>query len=391
MEEKKLKVIYAHPSQLSYRWLNNYCLDELKDVFDIEYWDCSSIVYPNFKAPVIPERSYNIIIKNEAEFDERLSKLPKDALKIVDFSATEENMNICRKIARHSNIWIFINCFAAGEVMSLPQKSFIQKLISKDVVKRIERKIKYFVVDKGKNKKKGEEFEASLKYYLITSIKSDKYSLRINHPDYERYRNSIKEPSLFKGERYVVYIDNNFPMHPEIKKREPYLNVDKISPIFYSSLNKFFDRIEEKYKCKVKIAGHPVAVNCDNRFGGREILYDKTVELVKDALAVCIHTSNAFSYVVLFNKPVALLYNSVYTQAKIEYGRLQGEAQRLRLPLVNTDDPLPEQGSVFSRLDKDIADNYKATYLIADPTQTNAQLYTKIFHEIYNDWQNPKH
>ena len=390
MMEKKLKIIYATPSPLTERWLGNYCLDELKDIFDLEFWDCSQMTDPSFKTQKILSRPYVTIIRNLNELENKLIKTPKDAVRIIDIQKNEHNLPIHELFAKYSDLCIFIHCFGAVQVMEIinpdKDKNIIQKVFSKKVIKRVRNKIKFIQTMPVRK-----EYEHIYKNYWITSVLSDEFPYRINHPDYERYRESLKEPSLFKGERYVVYIDNNFPVHTDIRIREPYLNVEEMAPKFYASLNNFFTRIEERYNCKVKIAGHPIAQYSVNPYGGREILYDKTVELVKDALAVCIHTSNAFSYVVLFNKPVALLYNAVYTQAKIEYGRLQGEAQRLRLPLVNTDDPLPKQGSVFSRLDKNIADNYKNTYLIADPNQTNAQLYTKIFREIYNDWQKPKH
>ena len=395
MEEKKLKVIYATHSPLTERWLENFCLDELVGKLDFEFWDCSQIADPSFKTQKILERPYVTVIKSVSQLEDKLSTLQKDAIRIIDIFRNKENLHIHRLFGKHSDLHIYIHCFGAGEVMEVMEpekKSLFQKIMSKDVIERVKNKIKWIAEKKEREEREAirDEYDKIYTKYWITSVCSEEYPYRINHPDFERYRRSLKEPSLFKGERYVVYIDNNFPVHTDIRIREPYLNVDEMAPKFYASLNSFFDRIERKYNCKVKIAGHPIAQYKENPYGGREILYDKTVELVKDALAVCIHTSNAFSYVVLFDKPVALLYNSVYTQAKTEYGRLQGESQRLHLPLVNTDDPLPAEGSVFTKLDKDIAENYKSTYLIASPTETNAELYIKIFHQIYDDWQKNK-
>ena len=386
MEEKKLKVIYVYDTHLSKRWLQNFCLDEMNDIFDIEYWDCASIVEIEYKTKIIIPRPYVVTINSLKDLETNLKRLPKDTLMVNGIHASLEDLKIHKILSRHIKNSIRVYCFSADKVTEFVYKNTIgskmRKVASIHVFERICHKIRW--------KWASHLYKNMYKDYSIASLRSEEYNYHINHPDYERYRCALKQKTEFEGQRYVVYIDNQFPNHNDIIGRERNFDPVKMAPKFYASLNRFFDRVEERYNCKVKIAGHPIAQYKENPYGGREILYDKTVELVKEALAVCIHTSNAFSYVVLFDKPVALLYNSVYTQAKIEYGRLQGESQKLHLPLVNTDDPLPAEGSVFTKLDKDIAENYKSTYLIAFPAETNAELYIKIFHQIYDDWQKSK-
>lgn len=77
---KKIKVVYIHPSQLSERWLQYYKLDELQNIFDIEYWDCSAFANPSFKAQEMLIRPYLYVLRNENELRENLTRIPKDSL-----------------------------------------------------------------------------------------------------------------------------------------------------------------------------------------------------------------------------------------------------------------------------------------------------------------------
>ena len=377
---EKIKLIYAMASPLTERWLSNFCLDELSGKFDLEYWDCSAFTRPSFGTHKVLSRPWVVVFKNISELAARLATLPPDALRVFDIKRNFSNIAIHREFLKHSDLLIEIDCFGTRATIDSARKRppLIRRIFSKEqVAKLCERPTRTLA----------HAFYAGkyIKYRLDSRSDhvSRKRFSRINHPDYERYRKCLTETTPFAGMRYAVYIDNNFPRHTEIKLREPYLDTEAMAPKFYASLNRFFDRIEKKYDCEVKIAGHPIANYGSNPFGGREIVYDKTVELVKDSLGVLIHTSNAFSYVVLFDKPVALIYNAVYKTARIEYGRLQGEAELLKLPLTNTDDDVPADGEVFSKLDAGIAADYKAKYLIASPNETNAELYAKYFREIY--------
>ena len=92
------------------------------------------------------------------------------------------------------------------------------------------------------------------------------------------------------------------------------LTPTRLAPLFYGSLNSFFSKVEQHFGCKVVIAAHPSSVYTNNPFDGRDIIYNKTCELIKDCTAVCMHTSNALSYAILFNKPLALLTNKAFNK-----------------------------------------------------------------------------
>lgn len=378
---QRIKVVYVCHFQLTTRWLQNFCLDELAGTFDIEYWDCSSITKPSFKSRDVLSRPYVTVIDSLAELAQRLRTLPANALRVIDIERNKHNLPIHKTLAAQSDLCINVNCFGAGLVMRA-------KVTVGSVARKImQRRVAGYVYDKINRRMTAAKYKGLYKEYSITSLRSSPSPYRINHPDYDRYLRSLSHTKPYRAGRYVVYIDNYFPYHQEILKREPRLNPAQSGPKFYSSLNNFFDRIEKQMDCRVIIACHPLSSGHDDRFGQRERVYDKTAELVKDSIGVCVHTSNAFSYIVLYDKPVALLWNAVYARAKSEFARLRAEAGRLGLPLVNTDCELPAAPTgVFTRIRSDIADRYKKEYLIASAGKSNASLYERCFRQIYDEW-----
>ena len=361
---EKIKIIFVHPSQLSERWLNYYHLDELQNVFDIEYWDCSAIANPNFKAKEIQQRPYMLTINGIDDFKENIDRIPKDTLVVNDLHANAANYHLYMNIAKRFSHRIYFDFFANT------QGGHKNKLLSKLEVSNVKDLICYILIRK------------KFHFYVFSSRYSPDGRNRINHPDYEVYQKVMKAPTDSNLSNYVVYVDNFFPFHPDILNRDSDVDPARIAPIFYSSLNFFFVKVERHYNCKVVIAAHPSSVYASNPFDGREIIYNKTCELIKNCVAVCMHTSNALSFAILFNKPLALLTNLAFRQARLENKRLENISDMLSMELVNTDE-VNDVTQVFNYVDKDFAAFYKDEYLIADPEKTNARLFIEYFKSLY--------
>ena len=109
---EKIKIIFVHPSQLSERWLNYYHFDELQHVFDIEYWDCSAIAKPNFKAKEIQERPYVQVIKDIEDFKRNVNRISKEALIVNDLHANAANYSLYMNIAKRFKHRIYFDFFA---------------------------------------------------------------------------------------------------------------------------------------------------------------------------------------------------------------------------------------------------------------------------------------
>lgn len=364
---KKIKVVYIHPSQLSERWLQYYKLDELQNIFDIEYWDCSAFANPSFKAQEMLIRPYLYVLRNENELRENLTRIPKDSLIVCDLHKNAENYGIYKIIAKLFRQIIYINFF------SNTQGAYKSKILSKLANSSIKDIVCYFLIKR------------ELKIINISSRNSAKSQYRINHPDYEQFQKTINQGNTIINKDFIVYIDNYFPFHPEISKRNSSINPNRLAPLFYKSLNSFFQKIERNYGCKVIIAAHPSSVYAVNPFEGRKLIYNKTCELIKDCKAVCMHTSNAISFAILCDKPIALLSNAAFKEATLEWKKLHTLSNLLSLDIINTDETTISD-SLFSPVNSKIANQYKQEYLIANPNANNALLFINHFKSIYKKY-----
>ena len=362
---EKIKIIFVHPSQLSERWLNYYHLDELQNAFDIEYWDCSALANPNFKAKEMQERPYLQVIKNIGDFKENINRISKDSLIVNDLHANVANYPLYMNIAKRFNHRIYFDFFANTQGV---HKS---KLFSKLATSNLKDLICYILIRR------------KFHFYVFSSRYSSDGRYRINHPDFEVYQKVAKDSINNNLSNYVVYVDNFFPFHPDILNRDPHVDPTRLAPLFYGSLNSFFSKVEQHFGCKVVIAAHPSSVYTNNPFDGRDIIYNKTCELIKDCTAVCMHTSNALSYAILFNKPLALLTNKAFQQARLEFMRLENISNMLSMKLINTDS-VDDINYVFNHVSKDFTEFYKKEYLIADPKKTNAELFVEYFKLVHD-------
>jgi hypothetical protein len=82
-----------------------------------------------------------------------------------------------------------------------------------------------------------------------------------------------------------------------------------IADLYFSTINHFFDFVEENMSLKVVIAAHPRSDydSMPGVFSGRTIIKGQTVELVARSKLVVMHMSTALSYAVFFRKPVMAL------------------------------------------------------------------------------------
>ena len=133
----------------------------------------------------------------------------------------------------------------------------------------------------------------------------------VNSVDYDRYIDVGIDNAQIIDRRYAVFLDNNLPYHSDFTLT----GVATLRPPeYYDSLNSFFQLLEVKYRVRVVIAAHPTANYVGDVFHGREIVYGKAAELVKDADFAISHHSTSISYVVLNTKPVVFIYTDEMKQ-----------------------------------------------------------------------------
>lgn len=137
-----------------------------------------------------------------------------------------------------------------------------------------------------------------------------KRNILIHSESYDEYLDSKDALSLYDKE-YVVYIDGYEIGHSDYIKcggRFPVSDPQR----HLSRLNTLFDEIEQTCGCKVIIAAHPKAEYRGDEFCGRDIVYYKTNNLIKDAKLVIMGTSTCIGTVMLYKKDYLIIYSSEY-------------------------------------------------------------------------------
>ena len=94
--------------------------------------------------------------------------------------------------------------------------------------------------------------------------------------------------------------------HPDFQKCN--IPPHATDEVFYPLLRSFFDQVEEQTSLPVIVAVHPRIIINDSlsmKFGDRELISDKTAQLVKDAkFIITSHDSTAINFVVLWKVPM---------------------------------------------------------------------------------------
>jgi hypothetical protein len=182
--------------------------------------------------------------------------------------------------------------------------------------------------------------------------------------------------------KQIVFIDQYMPFHNDSK----IIGESGVDPEkYYSSLNNFFDYLEEKYKAKVVICAHPSAVKykeCDF-FNGREIVYNQTAEYVQEAYGVVSHYSTAISYSVMAGKPIILITSDEINERHIRSSRLVELFHSvLNVPIVNIDHI---ENQCFMDVDEKAYSQYMYNYLTTELSRNhpNSEIIQSIIEGNY--------
>ena len=340
-------------SELVQRWIDYFCLDTLNKEFDLEYWDCSDFVLPGFHFDYVIERDYVKKIHSYIEFWRNLRCLPKDALISNDVHINKSNYFFHKILSHYFPKINYINFYA-----NMPDKSGVvtdDRKCIREPYKinslRLFRKVKHFVYKNRSIKflidyitHRNVAYREALlndyirnqyKWYEISCVIGAKY--HINHPDVEVF-SRYNDVSCDKAQdKYMVYVDQFFPYHPDIKEHFPNLDIELLAHSFYASLNKLFERVEKRYQCKVIIAAHPLSNFQSNLFAGREMVLNRTAELVGGCMGVLMHSSNALSYAMLFHKPILMLVNAQTEQIDFFNNPIINTSKSFNIPIADMD------------------------------------------------------
>lgn len=129
--------------------------------------------------------------------------------------------------------------------------------------------------------------------------------IEVNAVDYDKY---LIHKQLIVDDKndYIVFLDQYLPYHPDAA----FFEIKTVEPeIYFKELNNFFDRLESKTGKNIIIAAHPKAERYKdfNPFNGRDIYFNQSNDLVKNAFLVLTHASTAICFPICYQKRIILL------------------------------------------------------------------------------------
>lgn len=132
----------------------------------------------------------------------------------------------------------------------------------------------------------------------------------INSRDYDTYLEYMREADqVVTSSEICVFMDEDFTNHPDY-------SLFGITPLneaeYTTSMNHFFDCVEEKTGLSVVIAAHPKSrFSAENHpYGQRTFIRGNTLQLVDKSKMVIAHSSSSINFPVLLRKPIVLTVTS---------------------------------------------------------------------------------
>jgi len=159
----------------------------------------------------------------------------------------------------------------------------------------------------------------------------------INSRDYDTYLEFMRDTSQeVTSTETCVFLDEDHTNHPDwvLFGRTPLNELDYIS-----SMNNFFDCVEEKTGLSVVIAGHPKSrfSSGNHPYGDRTFFHGDTVQLVAKSKMVIAHSSTSIGFPVLFCKPIVLVVTREFKNRIDMMHAVESFAQALGLIQIDVD------------------------------------------------------
>ena len=163
------------------------------------------------------------------------------------------------------------------------------------------------------------------------------------------------------------------PLHPDIAIcKFDVMDAD----VYYKELNSFFKLVENHTHMQVVIAAHPKSLIYKSKdfFDGRQVIFGRTPELIRDSSLVFAHDSTSIGYAVCFNKPiVSLTSDALQKYQSYNHKTIVGSSQFLGTNLMYINKFCADTSSIFDitnySIDKDKYKQYKYDFLTNPETE----------------------
>jgi len=305
------KIIYIRYIPLTAKIYKDFYMDEVVKVgIDVEYWDISALFFKqdfkqedsSFLTNTRRINSYNELKKAIIELQPLSDKL---FISIMTFEG---------RVLKLYKLFTKYNCTLAvfGRNMlplSVQNNKSISYIIKNLSFEKIKRYLDTKSIIKGKE-------NGSIKSYDIMFLggtegwkgigiinEKDVFKaeiVNVNSDDYDNYLMFKNDEPILTTD-YILFLDEYLPLHPDTLL----FDIKNVSEQqYYPELNAYFDRVEKQYEMPVVIAAHPKASRYkeEDFFNGRQVFFEKTLQLTKNAHFVLAHDTTSINYAISFEK-----------------------------------------------------------------------------------------
>lgn len=384
-----IRIVYIFYIPLSEKIENDFYLQELiKDGFDVEYWDVSTLFFKQSGSNSYIKRDYLKTFVSISDLRISLEKVDnKNTLFIPQMTFEWRVLRLFRLLTSQNCRLAF---FSRG-ALPMPQISLrirsMYRLSINQVLTKVLNRLRGLLL----TAYKGTGWIKPMDYLMIAGrhgIQSVGYGhsvekkhsviIQVNSFDYDNYLLTRYVPSPLPDLKYCVFLDEDLPFHPDWKM----FNNDSVDPDkYYQILNAFFKAIEDYLHISVVVAAHPKSDYRANPFNGRVIMKFKTNELVKHSEFAMAHMSSSINFAVLHEKPLLFLVTNEYVEKfrSSVYLRTVQSSSILNCKIVNCEEFNLAELDNYG-FDPESYKKYKYDYL------TSPESEHKTTYEIYSEF-----
>jgi hypothetical protein len=207
------------------------------------------------------------------------------------------------------------------------------------------------------------------KYGTSGMIVTDKSEVIWAHYyDYDIYLRE-RNKNCITDAKTGVFIDEYLPFHPDFAYSG--YRVPATPDEYYPKLRRFFDYLEDEFGLKIVVAAHPRSRYEEHPdfFGGRPVLRDRTLELVRESGFIIMHTSTAINFAVLYKKPVIIITTDRYNEGLTEDPTPEWLAGFFGKKVHNLDYPIDFDIDKELYINEEAYKSYRNAYIKKDGTE----------------------
>jgi hypothetical protein len=342
--------------------------------FDVEVWDLNLILNPELFQSYIPTDAFDndvvVLFNHRQKVYDKLSNLSHRDFVINTIPYTFSSLWIYRALSKTAADYAVF--YGGALPYPIDEKGCLHFFMDKlkglasfrylSAWKRLFIKLpsSFFSVKPASLILAGSEKYLSYKRYFDFPVCKNTETLLGHALDYDIYLEEKDKPCQEKST--AVFIEDFFPFDPDYIMRGEEFPID--ADTYYSSLNNFFDIVEDKLGLEVVVAAHPRAgEGGENYFRSRNYIRGKTLNLVRESRLVMTHCSTAVSFAVFFYKPVIFMTHSNFNNRHEGY-RIKAMADEFKKDPVLVDH-YSDNINLKSELtvDRIIYDRYRNNYI----------------------------